>query len=109
MMFGSKVRYCVTYKTNQRSFDIFRRKFIHDFKVPISSENLEGSIALELKSMNAYLVSKIDKVIVYDSSTFKEVDQIPITLLKADTREPNQVIALKASEDEEWIAIITGK
>ena len=73
MMFGSKVRYCVTYKTNQRSFDIFRRKFIHDFKVPISSENLEGSIALELKSMNAYLVSKIDKVIVYDSSTFKEV------------------------------------
>ena len=36
MMFGSKVRYGVTYKTNQRSFDIYRRKFQHDFKVSIN-------------------------------------------------------------------------
>ena len=40
MMFGSKVRYCVTYKTNQKSFDIYRRKYWHDFKVPITDENL---------------------------------------------------------------------
>ena len=31
MMFGSKVRYCVTYKTNQKSFDVYRRRFIHNF------------------------------------------------------------------------------
>lgn len=36
-MFGSKVRYCVTYKTNQKSFDVYRRKHWHDFKVPISN------------------------------------------------------------------------
>ena len=41
MMFGSKVKYSVTYKTNQRSFDIYRRKYWHDFKVPVSDENLE--------------------------------------------------------------------
>ena len=29
-----------------------------------------------------------------DVETFEEFDLIPITLLKADTREPNQVIAM---------------
>lgn len=89
MMFGSRVKYCVTYKTNQKSFDIYRRKYFHDFKVPITDENLEGSIGLELPKQNTYLVSKIDKVIVYDSETFTAIDTIPITLMKADTREPN--------------------
>ena len=101
MMFGSKVRYSVTYKTNQKSFDIYRRKYWHDFKVPISAENLEGSIGVELRSMNCYLVSKIDKVIIYSSINFQELGQIPIKLLKADTREPNQVIAIQASQDEQ--------
>jgi hypothetical protein len=77
--------------------------------VPISTENLEGSIGLELKKMNCYLVSKIDKVIIYNSNTFQEVGSIPIKLLKADTREPNQVIAIQASEDQEYVAIISGK
>ena len=94
MMFGSKVRYSVTYKTNQKSVDIYRRKYWHDFKVPINAENLEGSIGIELRSMNCYLVSKIDKVIIYSSTNFQELGQIPIKLLKADTREPNQVIAI---------------
>jgi hypothetical protein len=109
MMFGSRVRYGVTFKTNQRSFDVYRRKYWHDFKVPITTENLESSIGLELETMNAYLVSKIDKVIMYDSQSFNEVDNIPIKLLKADTREPNQVIAIKKCQDEEYLAIISGK
>jgi hypothetical protein len=70
MMFGSRVRYCVTYKTNQRSFDVYRRRYIHDFKVPISDEDLEGSIGLELEKMNSYLVSKINKVAIYDAESF---------------------------------------
>ena len=59
-MFGSKVRYCVTYKTNQKSFEIYRRKCYHDFKVPITEENLEGSKGLEFSTMNAYLVTKVN-------------------------------------------------
>ena len=44
MMIGSKVRFCVTYKTNEKSFDIYRRKYEHSFKVPVwPGENLEGS------------------------------------------------------------------
>lgn len=35
MMFGSAVRYCITYKTNQKSFDIYRRRYEHDFCVNV--------------------------------------------------------------------------
>jgi hypothetical protein len=73
MMFGAKVRYCVAYKTNQRSFDVFRRKYEHDFKVNLSIENFEGAIGLELEDMNVFLVAKVDKVSMYDSNTFKKI------------------------------------
>lgn len=94
MMFGSRVRYGISYKTNQRNFSLYRRKYWHDFKVPIQQENLEGSIGLELVSINCFLVSKIDKIIMYDSETFKEVNRLPIKLIQSETREPSQVIAM---------------
>jgi len=42
-----------------------------------------------------FLVSKIDKVIMYDIDTFHYIDEIPITLLPSDTREANEVIAMQ--------------
>jgi len=59
--------------------------------------------------MNNFLVSKIDKIIMYDCETFEELDSVPVQLLKADTREPNQVIAMAKSQDEEYLAVISGK
>lgn len=73
MMFGSKVKYGITYKTNQKSFDVYRRHFIHDYKVPISHETLEGSMGLDLPSMNAFLMTNIDKIYVHDSETYQRV------------------------------------
>ena len=57
MMFGSKVKYGITYKTNQRSFDVYRRKYIHDFKVPVVDTNLEGSFGIDLTSIKAFCVT----------------------------------------------------
>ena len=37
MMFGSRVKYGITYKANQKSFDIYRRKYEHDFRIPVVS------------------------------------------------------------------------
>ena len=34
------------------------------------TENLEGSKGLELETMNAFLVSKVDKIILYSTSKF---------------------------------------
>ena len=33
MMIGSKVRYAITYKTNERGFDIYQRKYMHNLRV----------------------------------------------------------------------------
>jgi len=109
MMFGSKVRYGITYKTNQRSFTVYRRKYQHNFKVPVVSTNLEGSRGLELSKSGMFLCSKVDKVLMYDIDKFHFIDEIPIKLLPSVEREPNEVIALQKCQNEEWLAIISGK
>jgi hypothetical protein len=75
MMFGSLVRYCVTYKTNQKSFDIHRRKYVHDYRLNVVKANLDGSRGLPIESMNAFLVSKIDVVNFYDVDSYKELKE----------------------------------
>ena len=96
MMFGSLVRYCVTYKTNQKSFDIHRRKFIHDYRLNIVKDNLDGSTGLPIETMNAFLVSKIDVIHFYDVNSFKELVncRLQIPLFKSETREKNQIISM---------------
>ena len=82
---------------------------MHDFKTPISYDNLEGATGLELATMNAFLCSKVDKVIIYNAIDFMPIDELPIKLLKADTREPPQIIAMQKNADEELLAVISGK
>jgi hypothetical protein len=73
MMFGSKVKYGITYKTNEKSFDIHRRKFEHDFKANVVTADMDGSRGLPIESMNAFLVSRIDTIKFYDIDTFEEL------------------------------------
>lgn len=89
MMFGSKVKYGITYKTSQKSFDIYRRKFQHDLKCPLVLDNFEGSMGLDLKEKGTFLATMIDKIYMYDSKSFQQVGEIPIKLLPTETREPN--------------------
>ena len=89
MMFGSKVRYGITYKIKSKSFNIYRRKYVHDYKVNVLKANLEGSISLNFDTLDMFLCSQIDKVLMYDSINFQYLGEIPITLLKTETREPN--------------------
>ena len=51
MMFGSKVRYGVTYKINDKGFDVHTRKYCHDFMVPFNDDNFEGSLCREIPAM----------------------------------------------------------
>ena len=48
MMFGKRVRYGISYKSNQKSFDVYTRKYMHNLRVNVNSEQLEGSKGLEL-------------------------------------------------------------
>ena len=84
-MFGSKVRYCITYKTNQLSFDIYRRKYEHDFKINVYQENYDGSRGMTLESMNAFAVSKLNTIKFFDCDSYKELPEckIEIPLMKS--------------------------
>lgn len=77
----------------------------------ITKENLEGGISLDMPSINSFIVAKLDQVRFFDNETYKlrKGVTLPIELLKADTREPNTVIHMIKSHNEELIAVITGK
>ena len=60
MMFGRRVRYGISYKTNERSFEIYRRKYMHNLRVCVNDENFEGAKGLELVSMRTFLVTKVN-------------------------------------------------
>ena len=99
MMFGSKVKYGITYKTNQKSFDVYRRKFEHDFRVTTVEYDLDGSRGLPIEDMNAFLVTRGNRIEFYDIDTYKEIEEceIKIPLLETDEREPNEIISMQVS------------
>ena len=109
MMFGPKVKYGITYKTNQRSFRVYRRRYEHDFIVPVQRDNLEGAHAIDMPKSRTYLIAKVDKIRIYDSKNFEEVGQVHIPLLPSESREPNQIISITMSADEQLLACFSGR
>lgn len=95
LIFGSRVRYGIAYKTNTRGFDIYTRKYEHDFKVNVHSQNLERCHGVNVQTMNRCLVSKIDHIAVYDINNYQEMkdEEIKVNLLPSTTREINRVIS----------------
>ena len=95
LIFGSKVRYGITYKTNTRGFDIYTRKYEHDFKVNVKEENLERCHGISVDTLGRCLVSKTDHIAVYDIENYKEMkeEQINVNLLPSTTREANRIIS----------------
>jgi len=58
MMFGSRVRYGITYKANQPGIQVYTRKYYHNFKVSITNKNFEGAVGSNLSSMGAYVMAE---------------------------------------------------
>lgn len=82
---------------------------MHNLKVCVNGDDFSGALSLELVSMNTFLVSKVDKVLMFDCDTFQFCGEIPIKLLPTETREPNEVIGMAKSKCENFIAIFSGK
>lgn len=57
MMFGPRVRFSITYKTNQPGFQIYRRKYFHNYRVRLTDHNNEGSKGCNLPSIGKYIMS----------------------------------------------------
>lgn len=61
---------------------------------------MEKSKAVELTSLNVFMVTQIDKVYIIDSETFEQRGELPIKLLPTQTREINEIISIQASKDD---------
>jgi hypothetical protein len=62
---------------------------MHNLKVNVMSENLEGAFGLSLPTMNVFLVAMVDQILIFNSDTYKVIDILPIKLLESEGREPN--------------------
>ena len=71
MMIGSKKRYAITYKQNEKSFDIYQQKFMHNLRVCVDDKDFSGSKAIEFPSSDLFLVTKVDQVLIYDNSSYE--------------------------------------
>lgn len=80
MMFGSKVKYGITLSQNQADFNIYKRRYEHNFKSTLLDENLNRSSCVEIKKIQAFLVSKKNNVRLFDSLTFKVRSSIDIDI-----------------------------
>jgi hypothetical protein len=111
LMFGSKVRYGISFKTNQKSFDIWSRKYEHSFNANVVKKNLDGSIGLPVETMDAFLVGRGNEVRFYNVDTYQEEEEalITIPLIKSQTREAAEIIGMQKSKDEQVLAVISGK
>lgn len=70
MMIGKKMRYSVCYKSNQKSFDIYQRKYMHNLRVQVNDINFEGSKAIEIASMNIIVATNVDKLMLFETATY---------------------------------------
>jgi hypothetical protein len=109
IMFGDSKKSSITYKQNEKSFEIYQRKYLHNLRVCVNSLNMEGAKSVEIKCMNCIFVTNFSSIDVYSSKNFRKVKTIPIPLLKTESREPNEIIGIQKSPDEKWLAIVTGK
>ena len=64
----------VSYVGGEPGIVIIERAFIHSFKAPIVTENLENCLGLEIASLGIFLVTNIDKIGIYDSKNLTYID-----------------------------------
>lgn len=109
LMVGKRVRNAISYKTNERVFVVYQRKSMHNLRACVNGNNFENCKILELETSNTFLVSQIDNIFMMDSETFQICGEIPVKLLPTETREPNEIVGMIKSEDEDFLAVISGK
>jgi len=94
LLFGARGFYCISYQEGQRSYTVHRRKYDHDLKIQVSDLNFEGSQGIELRKHNLFLVSQKDRIIFYNSKTFKIEKELQIESIETNEREKNMILVI---------------
>lgn len=55
------------------------------------------------------MCTRVDEVLIYNSETYQPIDKLPIKLFPTETREPNEIISIQKCQNEEYLAVISGK
>ena len=64
-----------------------------------NNENYENCMGLTIDKVNHFIVARDDKLIMFDDFDYKEQYRIDLYLPLSDTREPIEIISMKASDD----------
>ena len=59
--------------------------------------------------MGCFIITKLDRIIVYDSETFQVKTVYKVPLFESTSREPNEIISIQTCENESYLAVISGK
>ena len=78
MMFGPRLKYCITYKTGQTGFNIYKKRYIHKFLAKLSSQTYEGSFGVNVDSKNQILITRGQMIKVYSQKTYKLIDEFEV-------------------------------
>ena len=109
MIYGEEQTFCITFKMNQANFNIYESKLNHDFMVNLNNENFEGSLGLNVKGNNLFLVAREGEIIIYDDLSYEEIDRVDLNIGKSNTREPLEILSFNISQDCKYVAVFIGK
>lgn len=106
MMYGARVRFGITYKANQPGFQIYTRKYYHNFKVTTDTKNFEGALGKNLASDNAYVMTDKTNIIINDNQDFSVILQ----QWQIPNRDKGvEILYQTVSKDEKKIGVAIGK
>ena len=105
LMFGSRVRYGISFKQSQPDFEIYTRSHYHNFKVCINNNNFEGAVGCNLASQNAYVMAEKLNVGVYSAENFKTKQKWELELDEQDV----EVFYVTVSKCEKKLGMLVGR
>lgn len=105
MMFGSRVRYGISYKAGQPNFTIYTRKYFHNFKVQISGDNMEGAKGCNLSLTHEYIKAEHQSITIEDDTKFKARQHIHLENYVSKT---HQILYLNVSRDQQKFGVCLG-
>jgi len=109
MMIGRRVRFGITYKTNQPGFVIFARTSYHNFKVTIDTNNWEGSCGVNLSEINSYAIARCDEISIFDQNTYELKDHIHCHMEDEGANGNHlEILYMTASHDQKRIGLTMG-
>ena len=71
---------CVTYKSGQPNFTVYKRKYDHGFKEIIENDSREGVCGVNVPKKGIFLISDDDYIQIHDEKTYKQIDKLDIPL-----------------------------